>query len=349
MPRRHAGRLRGAAGPGALPRRHRPQGRGRDVRGPGQPGQGPARVPAPRRGADAGARPGRGAGRGDGQRDQLQHRLDLDLRAGADVRVPRALRPAVSPLSKRHDLPYHVRRLRPVRRRAAHRPRRARLEAGRRGGGPLPVGRAGEPGRAQRHDARPGAADLGLRDQLRRPGRARPGEVQPADAQAGPPHLGGGRVPRTGQLDGVPPAGLAQRRGDEAGRRRADLGRLRRPGLLRHAVRPQRRRDPGVRRLQRGQGGDRPQHGRRADHRPQRRGLPVLEGRDAPRTPRSGSGSASGSASSPAATTSTSSSSTRAARPSALSVFVARKGGTIVTCASAPAASCTSTTTATSG
>ena len=33
-----------------------------------------------------------------------------------------------------------------------------------------------------------------------------------------------------------------------------------------------------------------PQHGRRADHRPQRRGIPVLEGRAAPRTPRSGSG-----------------------------------------------------------
>ena len=37
------------------------------------------------------------------------------------------------------------------------------------------------------------------------------------------------------------------------------------------------------------EGGDLPGDGRRADHRPQRRGLPVLEGRAPPRTPRSGS------------------------------------------------------------
>ena len=53
-----------------------------------------------------------------------------------------------------------------------------------------------------------------------------------------------------------------------------------------------------------------------------------------PRTPRSGSASAPRSASSPAARTSTSSSSTPAARPSAPSVYVTRKGGTITTCAS---------------
>ena len=41
----------------------------------------------------------------------------------------------------------------------------------------------------------PGAADLGLRDQLRRPGRDRPGQVQPADGQARAPDLGGGRSP----------------------------------------------------------------------------------------------------------------------------------------------------------
>ena len=40
----------------------------------------------------------------------------------------------------------------------------------------------------------------------------------------------------------------------EAGRQRADLGRLRRPGRLRHPVRPQRRRHPGLRGLQRGEG-----------------------------------------------------------------------------------------------
>ena len=58
--------------------------------------------------AAARARPGRGARRGDGQRDQLQHRVDLDLRAGLDLRLPRALRPALAALGKRHDLPYHV-------------------------------------------------------------------------------------------------------------------------------------------------------------------------------------------------------------------------------------------------
>ena len=41
-------------------------------------------------------------------RDQLQHRVDLDLRAGLDLRVPRALRPARPSSTKRHDLPYHV-------------------------------------------------------------------------------------------------------------------------------------------------------------------------------------------------------------------------------------------------
>jgi len=38
---------------------------------------------------------------------ELQHRLDVDLRAGLDLRLPRALC-RVSDLTKRHDLPYHV-------------------------------------------------------------------------------------------------------------------------------------------------------------------------------------------------------------------------------------------------
>ena len=205
----------------------------------------------------------------------------LDLRAGLDVRVPRALRPAVPAVqAARPALPRA--RLRPRRRGAAHRAGRARLDAGRRGGRALPVGRAGEPRRAQRHDARPRAAHLGLRDQLRRPRPARAGQGQPADAQAGPPDLGGGGLPRTGQLHGVPPARLPQRRRHEAGRRRPDLGRLRRARLLRHPAGPRRRRHPGLRRLQRGEGRDLPQHGRRPDHRPGRRGLPVLERRAHP-------------------------------------------------------------------
>ena len=82
----------------------------------------------------------------------------------------------------------------------------------------------------------------------------RAGEVQPADAQAGPPHLGGGCGSRAGELHCLPPARQPQRRRDEAGRQRADLGRQRWPRRLRDAVRPQRRRHPGLRGLQRGEG-----------------------------------------------------------------------------------------------
>ncbi len=80
----------------------------------------------------------------------------------------------------------------------------------------------------------------------------------------------------------LPPAGQPQRRRHEAGRQRADLGRQRRSRRLRHAVRPQRRGHPGVRRLQRGEGRDRPQDGRGADHQPLGGGLQVLEGREHP-------------------------------------------------------------------
>ena len=65
-------------------------------------------------------------------------------------------------------------------------------------------------------------------------------------------------APRAGQLHRLPAAGLPQRREHEAGRRRADLGRLRRPGLLRHPDGAQRRRHPGLRRLQPGEGRHRP-------------------------------------------------------------------------------------------
>ena len=203
----------------------------------------------------------------------------------------------LSPLSKRHDLPYHVvgSDLAGVVLRTG--PGRAPVAAGRRGRRPLPERRAGEPGRPQRHDARPGAADLGLRDQLRGPRRAGPGQVQPADAQARPPHLGGGRLTRPGQLHGVPPARQPQRRRHEAGRQRLDLGRQRGSRRLRHAVRPQRRRDAGLRGLQRREGRHLPGDGRRAHHQPVGEGLPVLEGRGHTRTPPSGGGSATTSAS----------------------------------------------------
>ena len=145
-------------------------------------------------------------------------------------------------------------RLRPGRRRAQDRPRRAHLAARPRGGRALPVRRAGELRGPQRHDARPRAADLGLRDELRRARAHRPGQVQPADAQARPPDLGGGGEPRTGELHRLPAAGQPQRRRDEAGRQRADLGRQRRPRRLRHPDRAERRRHPGLRGLQRREG-----------------------------------------------------------------------------------------------
>ena len=69
---------------------------------------------------------------------------------------------------------------------------------------------------------------------------------------------------------------------DEAGPQRPDLGGQRRPGRLCHPVRAGRRGDPGLRGLQRAQGRAVPGDGRRADHQPRRRGLPVLEGRADP-------------------------------------------------------------------
>ncbi len=132
-----------------------------------------------------------------------------------DLRVPRALRAHVGVReAPRPALPR--RRLRPLRRHPAHRTRRDEVEAGHRGRRALPLGRAGGRRGPQRHDARPAAADLGLRDQLRRPRRARHRQGEPADAQARPPDVGGGGLARPGQLHGIPPAHLQERRGDEA-------------------------------------------------------------------------------------------------------------------------------------
>ena len=327
----------------------RAQGRGAHVRRADDAGEGPPHVAAPRRRTAARARPGRGAHRRDGQLGQLQHRVVEHLRAGLDLRLPRALRPhQPARQAARPALPRH--RLRPVRRRAAHRPRRAHVEGRRRGRRALPVGRAREPAGPQRHDARPRAAHLGLRDQLRRPRRARPGQGQPAAAQARPPHVGGGRGPRAGQLHGLPPAReLAERRRHEAGRHRADLGRLRRPRLLRHADGAQRRRDADLRRLQRR---TRPTSaasmGAELIIDRKRRGLPVLEGRADPGPEGVAPPRRPTSASSPAARTSTSSSSTRAARPSA-PASTSRARAARSSPARRPRATCTSTTTATSG
>jgi hypothetical protein len=171
-----------------------------------------------------------------------------DLRAGVHVRFPRALRPHERVRqAPRPALPR--RRLRPRRRRPAHRPRRHQVAARHRGRRALPVGGTRGRRRPQRHDDGPAAADLGLRDQLRRPGRARHRQGQPADAQAHPPELGGGGLPRPGQLHGIPPADLEERRRHEARRPRPHLGRFGRPGLLCDPDGPGRRRHPDLRGL----------------------------------------------------------------------------------------------------
>ena len=115
----------------------------------------------------------------------------------------------LSELTRRHHLPYHVlgSDLAGVVLRTG--PGVNRVAPGRRGGRALPVGRAGGRGRAQRHHARPGAADLGVRDQLRRPGLGRPVKTNQLMPKPGPPDLGGGGQPGPGQLHRVPAAGLA--------------------------------------------------------------------------------------------------------------------------------------------
>lgn len=208
---RHLAGLRRTEAPRVLPGRHRAQGRDGDVRRSRDPREGPAQVAPPRRRAAPRTRPGRGPGGRHGLLGQLQLRVDLDLRAALHLRLPGAVRPCLgADQAPRPAVPRH--RLRPRGRRPADRPRRQRLEPGRRGRRALPLGRAGVERRPQRHDARPRAADLGLRDQLRRPRRDRPGQVEPADAEAGPPQLGGGGRTGPGQLHRLPAARLPQRR-----------------------------------------------------------------------------------------------------------------------------------------
>ena len=104
-------------------------------------------------------------------------------------------------------------------------------------------------------------------------------------------------APGPGQLHRLPPARLPQRRRHEAGRQRADLGRQRRTRLLRHPVRAGRRRQPDLCRLQRRR--RRRSAGRWAPRRSST-ATPraTSSGRTStPRTRRSGSASASASAS----------------------------------------------------
>ena len=224
-------------------------------------GQGPAQEPARRRGAHPRAGARRGVPGRHGQQHQLQHGVVQHLRAGQHVR------PAGPPGSRERvgEAPRSAvpgGRQRRVRRGAAGRHRGAQLEAGRPGDRALQPRRRPGPERARRLDDGHEPAHLGLRDQLRRPRRPGRGEGQPADAEAGPPDVGGGGGERAVQQHQLPHARRPQRRADEAGRRRAHLGRHRRHRRLRHAVRAQRRRHPGVRRVVARQGRHPAQDGR---------------------------------------------------------------------------------------
>ena len=109
-----------------------------------------------------------------------------------DVRLPRPAGPRVGVgRPPRHRLPR--RRVRRLGRRAAGGVGRAQLEAGRPGGRALQLRRRPGPVRPRRLDARRQPAHLGLRVQLRRPGRPVGGQGQPAHAQAHPPHAGRSR------------------------------------------------------------------------------------------------------------------------------------------------------------
>ena len=214
----------------------------------------PAQVAARRRRAPARARPGRGAGRRDGQRHQLQHRVDLDLRAGLHLRVPRALRPHL----RAHQAPRPAlprRGLRPLRRGARDRPRRAP---------------AGSPATASWPTASRSSWRIpdGHNDTMLDPeqriwgfetnfgGLAEVALVKANQLMPKPEHLTWEEAASPGLVNSTAYRQLVcqQRRRHEAGRQRAHLGRLGRPRRLRDAVRPQRRRDPRLRGLQRGEG-----------------------------------------------------------------------------------------------
>ena len=294
------------------------------------------------------ARPGRGARRRDGQLGQLQHRVDVDLRARLDLRLPRALRPdQPAGQAARPALPRG--RVRPLRRRAAHRPGRAHVEAratrsSRTACRSSSRARSGTTTRCSTRSSASGAS---------RPTSAasrRSRSSRPTSCCTSPSHLTWEEAAVPGLVNSTAYRQLVSRNG--AGMKQGDLvliwGASRRARLLRHADGAQRRRHPGLRRLVAGEGRDLPADGRGADHRPQRRTATRSGRTSTPRTRRSGGASAPTSARSPAATTSTSCSSTRAARRSARR-STSRARAARSSRARRRRATCTSTTTASSG
>jgi crotonyl-CoA reductase len=116
---------------------------------------------------------------------QLQHRVDLDLRAAVHVRLPRPMGTESRGQAPRPDVPR--RRLRRLGRRAAGRLRGAQLEARRPGHGALQLRRRPGPDAPTTTRCWRQPAHLGLRDQLRRP--RRPAVVKANQLMPKPTHL----------------------------------------------------------------------------------------------------------------------------------------------------------------
>ena len=277
-------------------------------------GEGPAQVAPRRRGADSPARPERVPHRGHGVGDQLQHGVDVDLRAAADVHVPRALRSrgrAGGPPQPRLS----HRRLRRRCRRAEDGSRRDALEAGRR------VTVHCNYVDMEAHD--------GHDDSMMDPGQriwgfetnfgsfAEISMVKANQLMPKPTHLTWEEAACLGLVSSTSYRMLVSPNGaqDEAGRRRPDLGRDRRSRWLRMPVRAERRRHPGRRRLVAGEGRA-PARRSASSTSSTARPRATSSGTATSRTRRSSRDSARRSASS-SARTPTSCSSTRAGRRSA--------------------------------
>ena len=272
-------RARRPAAPGVVPGRRRAGRRAGDVRGRAVRGEGPAQVDPHRRGAAARARARRGARRGDGVVDQLQHGVDVDLRAAADVRVPAAARARRACGARATTSRIHV-----VGSDAA--------------GVVLRVGsavRIWKPGDAVTvhcnhvDDQDPSAHDDSMLATNQRiwgyetnfGGLGELTVVKANQLMPKPAHLTWeeAAVNALDQLHELPHAREPERRADDPGPDRADLGCERRHRRVRVPVRAQRRRHAGRRGVEPRARRAAARDGRRARHRPQGRGLPVLEGR----------------------------------------------------------------------
>ena len=214
--------------------------------------------------------------RRDGQLHQLQHGVDLDLRAAADLRVPRPPRQGVGlGRAPRPGLPRGR-----FRRRRVWCCRSARRCA---------TGSRATASRSHCNyvdDQDPSAHNDSMLAANQRiwgfetnfGGLADLAIVKANQLMPKPAHLtlGGGGGQRAVRLHQLPDARRRPRRPHEAGRQRVHLGRHRRHRRLRHPAGAQRRRHPGRRGLLARAGQAAQRDGVRARDRPPGRGLPVL-------------------------------------------------------------------------